>query len=611
VQTAVERGLARGGTLADLPGVREMLAGQPLIAGAVVEVMTPDGAVALSSGDGAVRGEGMLSLSVPVVDGGGARVASVVLSHPGAARDEALQTVRGRLTGLFALVVAGIGVLAWTMPSLLRMDGRSPLRALALVTAAAGAFSVGAVVVFGAALGVTLDAEAGRDLVYDAAVVLVVSLLAVFELLLLLAAWPPKPRADAPDGGTSLAGIRIALFLFMLAEELSRSFLPLYVRDLYTPIPGLSETLAMGLPIALFMLLVAIFTPFAGAWADRFGSRRTLVLGTLPAVAGFAGTALAQTLAELLLWRSACALGYAVMFIGAQGFIARHTRRQDRARGMAQFVAAVVVAGLCGAPMGGILADHIGTRATFAASALLVLAAALAAMALLPAEAPERAERRAVPLRNYALVLANRRFLALLLFSSLPTKLMLTGSFFYLVPVGLHALGETPAAIGRIMMTYGLTIVMLGPWVSRAADRTGRHALFAGLGGLIAGAGSLAVLQAPGVAAVLAGVAALGVGHALNNATQLALVPEVARAECARIGGTSVFAIYRLLERGGSVLGPILAAALADRFGWEAALGVLGGAGLACGVAFCVAFVLPAAPTATGAAADPAGKGVP
>lgn len=529
----------------------------------------------------------------------------------GVAREAVLQTARERLILLFAASAAGLGLFALAAPSLFRAAGRSPLRSLALAAAAMGVFSAGAVAIFAAAL----DANTVRRLAYDNAVVLVVSLLAVFELLLLLGARPAALRTDgsAPRGTAGLAGVRIALFLFMMAEELSRSFLPLYARELYTPIPGLSETLMMGLPIGLFMLLVAVFTPFAGAWADRYGSRRTLLIGTLPAVAGFVGTALAQSLPELLLWRSACALGYAVMFIGAQGFIARHTRREERTRGMAQFVAAVVVAGLCGASMGGILADHVGYRATFAVSAVLALAAAVAAATLLPAERAERADqRRPVRLRNYAEMLANPRFAALLLFSSIPTKLMLTGYLFYLVPVSLNALGETPAEIGRILMIYGLTIVVLGPWVSRAADRSGRHALFAGLGGLVGGAGMLVVLLAPGVPGVLAGVAALGIGHALNNATQLALVPEICRAECDRLGPTSVFAVYRLLERGGSVLGPLLAAALADRFGFQPALVALGILGALCGAAFCAVFVLAPTPTKTttsDAVADAAGGG--
>ena len=498
-----------------------------------------------------------------------------------------------------AAVLAAVALSALLAPALLRTAGATPLRAVMMVAAALIAFAAGVL----PQLASVLPAEALGGVLFDGAVLLLVSLLLAFEALLLLAA---PPRRSAPLPASAVAGMRAALFLFMLAEELSRSFLPLYTRELYTPVPGLSETLMMGLPIGLFMALVAVFTPFAGAWADRFGSRRTLLLGTLPAVAGFAGTALAGSMAELLLWRSACALGYAVMFIGAQGFIARHTPAGQRARGMAQFVAAVVVAGLCGAPLGGILADLLGYRATFAASALLALAASFAAATLLPADRGERGRARRFRLGDVGGLLANQRFVALLLFSSVPTKLMLTGYLFYLVPVSLHAAGETPAGIGRLMMTYGLIIVLLGPWVSRLADRTGRHALFAGIGGLVGGAGALAILQDPGVPGILAGIAALGVAHALNNATQLALVPEICRAECARMGDSSVFGVYRLLERGGSVAGPLLAAAVADRFGIQAALVTLGALGVLCGTAFCAVFLL--APAAAPASRT-AGKG--
>lgn len=517
--------------------------------------------------------------------------------------------LRDDTIGLFVLVATiALALCSIAPPRFVRAAG-SPLRALVPVAAAAGVLSAGMVALFLDATGTAPGSEPGREVLSNAAVALAVSLLLTFELLLALAVRPPRaqrPKAAAA-AGTDLSGIRITLFLFMMAEELSRSFLPLYARDLDTPFPGLSETLAMGLPIGLFMLLVTLFTPFAGAWVDRFGSRRTLLFAALPAVAGFVGTAAAQTLVDLLLWRSACALGYAVTFIGAQGFIASHTGPRDRAWGMAQFVAAVVVAGLCGAPVGGILADQFGSRATFLVSAGLALAAAGTAAVFLPAEPPERARRRDVGLRDYAMLLANPRFAALLAFSSVPTKLMLTGYFFYLVPVYLHGLGETPAAIGRTMMGYGLLVVLLGPWVSRSADRTGRHALFAGLGGLIGGVGTLAVLREPGVAAVLAGVAALGIAHAFNNATQLALVPELCRTECARIGRTSVFAIYRLLERGGSVLGPLLAAALADRFGPRAAMAALGTLGLTSALAFCAVFVLAPNPDpapGTGAAGE-------
>jgi predicted MFS family arabinose efflux permease len=401
-----------------------------------------------------------------------------------------------------------------------------------------------------------------------------------------------EPAGPQPLETVDLARIRAPLFLFMFAEELSRSFFPLYVHDLYTPIAGLSDKVVMGLPIALFMLIVAVFTPFAGAWCDRFGVRRTLLIGMVPAVVGFAGTALSHSLYELLFWRSLCAVSYAIMFIGAQGFVAHHTSRRNRASGMATFVGAVIAAGICGVSIGGILADQIGFRATFAVSTLLALAATVAVALLLPSGRRDIQREQPVTLRDYGVVLRNPRFLALLMFSSIPTKVMLTGYLFYIIPLYLNDLGETQSAIGRIMMAYGLTVMVLAPWISRIADRSGRHALFAGVGGLIAGAGALLVFEANTALVVLISVVSLGLAHAFNNATQLALVPEVCRAECERIGRSSVFAIYRLLERGGSVLGPVIAAALAERFGYQQALGLLGVLGIVCGVLFCAAFML-------------------
>nr|WP_209987500.1 MFS transporter [Azospirillum picis] len=514
---------------------------------------------------------------------------STGFSGPQAQHDgTALCNMRDHIRVVAALPMAAVGILALLLPSSMRLAGATPFRGLIPVTLAIVAFAAGLV----PRLTGVLEPTALRSFLLEAAVMAAVSLLLAFEVLLLLAARPaPLARASGEDREGGVAAMRFALFLFMLAEELSRSFLPLYARELYVPVAGLSETLMMGLPIGLFMLLVAVFTPFAGVWADRFGSRRTLLLGVLPAVAGFAGTAAAQSLTELLLWRSACALGYAVMFIAAQGFIARHTPVGQRARGMARFVAAVIVAGLCGAPIGGILADHVGPRATFLVSALLALAAAGTTL-LLPADHPGAGQASPFRLRVAAGLFRNPRFMALLLFSSVPTKLMLTGYLFYLVPVSLHAAGETPAGIGRMMMLYGLIIALFAPRLSHVADRAGRHALFAGIGGLIGGAGTLVVLQAPGVPGIVAGIGALGIAHALNNSTQLALVPEVCRDECDRIGSTSVFAVYRLLERGGSVAGPLLAAALADRFGVQAALGALGVLGMLCGTAFCAVFLL-------------------
>ena len=68
---------------------------------------------------------------------------------------------------------------------------------------------------------------------------------------------------------SELAKVRAPLFVFILAEELTRSFMPGYVKDLLVPVPGISEQVLIGLPITLFMLIVALAQPFLGVRTER------------------------------------------------------------------------------------------------------------------------------------------------------------------------------------------------------------------------------------------------------------------------------------------------------------------------------------------------------
>src|SRR6185503_3868656 len=70
---------------------------------------------------------------------------------------------------------------------------------------------------------------------------------------------------------SNLNRIRAPLFAFILAEELTRSYLPTYVNQLLVPIPGVSPQVVIGAPIILFMLIVAIGQPYLGTWSERVG----------------------------------------------------------------------------------------------------------------------------------------------------------------------------------------------------------------------------------------------------------------------------------------------------------------------------------------------------
>jgi predicted MFS family arabinose efflux permease len=388
----------------------------------------------------------------------------------------------------------------------------------------------------------------------------------------------PEPAAWLRIRPSALDAVRAPLFVFILAEEMSRAFLPVYIKSLAVPIPGFSLDTVIGLPITVFMAAIALVTPWAGRLTDRLGARRTFLIGMAPSVLGFVGTAFAASVLDLLLWRGLCGIGYAIVYIACQGHVARHSTAANRTRGMATFMGAVFAAGVCGPALGGILVDQTDYTTTFLVSAGLVILSGLTLVWLLGSETLSTAEpvRRRLRLADFRLLAGNPRFLALTVFVAIPGKVALTGFLFYLAPLYLNQLGNSSAETGRIIMVYGVATTFLTPLVANLADRTGRPALLVIVGGLVAGLGLLTLLIHANTRMVLACVLLLGIGHALSIAPQLALATALTTRESAILGPTTVLSIYRLIERSGNIAGPLVTAALLSVVGPPGAIAAIG-----------------------------------
>ena len=371
--------------------------------------------------------------------------------------------------------------------------------------------------------------------------------------------------------------IRIPLFLFMFAEELPRSFLPLFVARLSPTDTAVSSELLVGLPITLFMLAAAVMIPFGGRIADRFGARRVFLMGIVPAAAGYFGTFLAQNYYDLVAWRMLSGVGYGLIFIAAQAWVAEHTGERNRAQGMTVFVGGVFAATICGPSIGGILAGRIGFEATFLASAGLAVVSGLIVYFMLEGMGARRSPHQgALEGGQWRALVSDGRLFAVTVFAAVPGKLILSGFLFYLVPLYLSELGNRQSAIGWMIMLYGVSTMICMPFASRLADRSGRHAVVVAAGGALAGLGCLASLFESTVGgasnAVAIAILALGVGHALSLTSQLAIVQEVADRHSSGMGQASAIGAYRLVERAGMILGPIAAGVFAAVFGYQGAI---------------------------------------
>jgi MFS family permease len=81
-----------------------------------------------------------------------------------------------------------------------------------------------------------------------------------------------------------------------------------------------------------------------------------------------------------------------MVFVAAQGYVLAHSTLHNRATSFSTFVGAIMVATVCGPSIGGILADNLGERWTFALAAVLALSS-LASIRLLPTHGPRPPHR--------------------------------------------------------------------------------------------------------------------------------------------------------------------------------------------------------------------------
>ncbi|MFZ5570801.1 MAG: MFS transporter [Thermodesulfobacteriota bacterium] len=391
-------------------------------------------------------------------------------------------------------------------------------------------------------------------------------------------------RSATAMGAALPALIRPAVFLFVFAESLSISFLPLFAKDIYQPLGMLSEKLVLGLPISAFMLTTALSMPLGGAWSDRFGRNRTFISGAIISAIGLFLSGTAGHIAALIVYRAVTGLGFGLVFMTAQGFIIDATSADNRAEGMAVFLSAFYGGTLCGSGIGGMLADRIGFRALFHAGALIALAAAFFVHRFTPETrsgqsagsetGPDASQGKRRPFGTLTELLKDRQFALLTLLQSIPNKICLIGFVYYLAPLWLKAMGNSQSDTGRYIMGYSLCMILFSQALSRWSDRRGHPKPFIVAGGILSGSALTLCYFQPGTAAIAVGILLLGVAHALSVSNQAKLASHLPVMR--RVGMGPGMGLYRQTERIGNILAPLLLGLMATRLGYAGSLALLG-----------------------------------
>jgi DHA1 family bicyclomycin/chloramphenicol resistance-like MFS transporter len=316
--------------------------------------------------------------------------------------------------------------------------------------------------------------------------------------------------------------------LVVLALSLLLGIQPV-TTDLYLPaLPALTED--FGAPVSQSQLtLTTLLLAFGlsqlvwGPLSDRFGRRPVLLLGLVAYTIASVGTALAESMPQLVAWRTVqgAAIGAAVM--AARAIVRDLYAPETGARVLSMALTGLgVIACLC-APIGGLLTDLFGWR--YALTALAVFGAAT--LVLVAARFEETVRRKnpaalhpAALLRTWFTILRHPTFIA---YSALSVA-SYAGLFTFLGAssfVFIKVFGYTRTQYGMTMFTMSFVYVLGTFLCRRLLPRLGikRSVALAGVVSL-AGGTLLGVLAHAGVQsgwAVLVPFLLFALGHGVHQ----------------------------------------------------------------------------------------------
>ena len=375
--------------------------------------------------------------------------------------------------------------------------------------------------------------------------------------------------------------VQFPLFFFIFGVELSRPFFPLFVRDLYDPSLGIDASIAIAMPMSVWVVAMLVTTPFAPGLISRFGTRNTLLFGMAPTSVGLIATAFAAGFVELILLRCLTAAGFGLVTAAILVRLAVTAPERRRALNIGVFVTAIGGGSICATAIGGILAERLGYENTFLIGAALVFVAmSIAYSCLSPDEGVgSRVEASAARRRKFG-IYGSAKFMTFMALSALPSRIVLTGFLFFLVPLYLDSLDFGGAAIGRTMMVYFLMLLVMNQAAALIADRFQNHGILIVGGGVSAAVGCLMFVSTTETLFLACGVALIGLGQSFVMTPQVAALPIYFGHDTEAFGTGPVTAAFRVVERAGSIAGPLIAGAVVAFAGLQHA-GALIGYGIA------------------------------
>ncbi|MER5480680.1 MFS transporter [Streptomyces sp. NPDC002734] len=344
----------------------------------------------------------------------------------------------------------------------------------------------------------------------------------------------------------ALLALAVGAFGIGTTEFVMMGLLPQVAADLGVSIPS------AGHLISAYALGVVVGAPLLAAVTARMERRQVLLWLMGLFIVGNGLSALAPDHTWLLGARFLSGLPHGAFFGVGSVVATTLVAPEKRARSVATMLTGLTVANIVGVPVGTLLGQQLGWRATFGAVCVIGLAAVAALFFLVPQE--KRAEHAAPPVGLRGELAALRSVSVwLVLGTTIVGSGALFSAFSYITPMLTDAAGYAEASVTLVLSLFGVGATAGNLLGGRLADRSPSGTVFAGLGAVTVTLLFFPLLmdtRAGGaVAVLLLGVTAFTLGAPL----QLMVMTRAASAPS--LASSANQAAFNLANAGGAWIG--------------------------------------------------------
>ncbi|WJV64941.1 MFS transporter [Pectobacteriaceae bacterium CE70] len=276
----------------------------------------------------------------------------------------------------------------------------------------------------------------------------------------------------------TIFALMLGVFCLGTAEIVISGLLPIVANDLSVSLPS------AGLLVTGYALGVTIIGPFVTLFTSKV-PRKTLVLGLMiPFILGNVGAVLAPDYQLLMLSRIFTSISHGTFVAVAFSLAVTLSPVNKQGSAMAKIALGFNLANALGGPLGTLIGQHFGWRATFEAIIVIAVISTALIAAYMPSNLPGAEDSKPGAIRRELSELSNPNIVFAVITTVLAQGAVFTAST-YIVPLLTEVSHFSASSISALLVIFGIGAIMGNFAGGRLADKHVMRGVTTVLGSLV------------------------------------------------------------------------------------------------------------------------------